>query len=91
MRTYFESSRLYYLWNDEFACEKTDGWERTVNNERERGPWVNHRVNVRQPLKPFQTTSITIPNRTMPTQENLNRPKCPSKNLMKTVRKIDGS
>ena len=74
-----------YLRNDEFSCEKTDGRERTVNDERKRGPRVNHRVNVGQPLKPFQTTSITIPNRTMPAQENLDGTKRPSKNLMKTV------
>jgi len=80
---------VFYLRDDEFSGEKTDSWERTVNKEWNRGPWINHRVDVRQSLKPFQTTSITIPNRTMSAQENLNRPERPPKNLMKTVRKID--
>lgn len=86
-----EESYRNYRWYDEFSSEKTNGRNCTIGNKGEGCKGVNNGVYVCQPLEPFKTASpIPIPQRTVSTQENFHRSKSPPKNLVQSIRQVDG-
>jgi len=82
--------RATYRRNNELSCEQANGRQATVGNERKRSERVHDGVDVGQPLEPFQTAAtVTVPQRAVPTEEDLDRTKSPPENLVKTIGKID--
>ena len=74
----------------EFASEQANGRQAAVCNERNRCEGVHDGVDVRQPLKPFQTaTAVAIPQGAVPAEEDLDRTESPPKNLVQTIGKVD--
>ena len=79
-----------YDWNDEFASEQANGRQAAVCDERDRGEGVDDGVDVGQSLEPPQTaTTVAVPQRAMPAEEDLNRTESPPKNLVQTIGKVD--
>ena len=74
-----------YLWSNKFSRQQTDGRQCTVSQQRNRRPRIYDGVDVGKSFQKFQTTTIPIPKRAMVAEENFNRPKSPSKNLVKTI------
>lgn len=80
-----------YLRDDEFPSKKADSGQCTVYEQWKRRPWIHNRVYIGKPFQPVQSTSISVPNGTVFAKENLDRSKSPSKNLVKTIRKVNRS
>lgn len=81
-----------YRRNDEFSCKKANSRNSTVSNEGKRSERIDNGVGVGKSLEPFEAAaSKSIPQRAMPTQENLHRSKSPSKNLVQPVWQVDRS
>lgn len=80
-----------YRWYNKFSGEKANCRQCTISNKGEGRKWVNNGVNICQSLQPFEaTSSVSIPEGAVSTQENLHRPKSPAENLVEPIRKIDG-
>ena len=60
------------LRDDELVGEETNGGQCTIQEKRDGGEWVDGGVHICKPLKKFKPPTVTIPYRTMPTEENLN-------------------
>lgn len=76
-----------YRWDDEFAGEKTNGGKGTVSNKGQGSEGINNGVYISHSLEPLEAASTaTIPERTMPTKEDLDRAKSPTQNLVKPIR-----
>ena len=79
-----------YRGNDELSGEQADGGERAVSDERERREGVEDGVDVSEALKPEQTAlRETIPERTVPAEENLYRAQSPPQYLVQPVGEVD--
>jgi len=79
-----------YLWYDERVGYEAKSWKHTIGEERDGCNWIDYGIDVGNSLQKFQPPIIAIPYRAMSTQKNLDRPQSPSKNLVQTIREIDG-
>lgn len=61
-----------YLRHNKFSSEETDGRQCTVQDERKGSEGVDGGIDICKPLKELQPATITIPDGTMPTEQNLN-------------------
>lgn len=80
-----------YSWDDELASEKANCWKGAIGYESYGSEWIHDCVDVCESLEPFKLPSIAVPEWTVSTEEDFDRTKSPSQNLVQPIREIDGS
>jgi hypothetical protein len=75
----------FYLRDDELPSEKTNSRQYAVQEEWDRGEWINCGVNICKSLQELKPSSIAIPYGTMPAEKNFNGTKSPPKHLIQTI------
>lgn len=79
-----------YRGDNKFPCKQADSWKDTISNKRQGSEGVDSGVDISQSFQTFQSSSISVPKRAMPTKTNFHRSKCPSQDLIQTIGQVDG-
>jgi hypothetical protein len=77
-----------YRRDDKFASKEANSRDGTISNERDGSKRVDNGVSVSEPLEPLEVAGVTVPERAMPAEENLDRAEGPPEHLVQPIRKI---
>ncbi|KAL0927287.1 hypothetical protein M5K25_001450 [Dendrobium thyrsiflorum] len=82
---------INYRGDDELSGEQTDGGDGAVSEQRNGSERIDDGVRVCESLQPFEISSIAVPQRAMPAEEDLDGAESPPENLVQPVGEIDRS